>query len=109
MYSFYIIVFFLVAITWVLYRDTQKDKLLPPGPTRLPIIGNIHQLPQENPWRTYQQWSKKYGPIFSLRAGGDTIIMIGNHAVARDLLDKRSNIYSSRPRLVMGECYSLFP
>ena len=33
--------------------------------------------------------------------------MLNNHTTARDLLDKRSNIYSSRPNLVMGnECVS---
>src|ERR1700744_552978 len=79
-----------------------KRKKLPPGPPRLPIIGNLHQAPQVNPWRTYQEWSKQYGPIFSLQYGLNTIIMLGTHKAAHDLLDKRSNIYSSRPRVVMG-------
>ena len=85
----------------------RKGKKLPPGPSGLPIIGNLHQAPTENPWRIYQEWSKKYGPIFSLKYGMNTIIILGNHQAARDLLDKRSGIYSSRPRVVMGgECVS---
>jgi len=75
---------------------------LPPGPKRLPIIGNLHQAPTDYPWRTYQQWTKQYGPIFSLQYGLSTIIMLGDAKVARELLDKRSNIYSSRPHVVMG-------
>lgn len=43
-----------------------------------------------------------YGPIFGLRVGFDTIVMLNNHSIAHDLLDKRSNIYSFRSRLVMG-------
>ena len=97
----------LVAILAIYYQDRRRDTGLPPGPPRLPLIGNIPQLPQSNPWRTYAAWSKQYGPVFSLRVGLDTIIMLGTHDAARDLLDKRSNIYSSRPRLVMGgECVS---
>lgn len=97
-------VFLLVVSVLQYYR---KNRGLPPGPARIPFIGNIHQLPEQNPWRTYQQWSKEHGPIFSLRVGLDTIIMLNNHETAHDLLDKRSNIYSSRPRLVMGgECVS---
>ncbi|KIX95545.1 uncharacterized protein Z520_08665 [Fonsecaea multimorphosa CBS 102226] len=82
-------------------RD-KKAKPLPPGPRRLPLIGNLHLAPQENPWRTYQEWTKRYGPIFSLQYGLNTIIMLGTYEAAHELLDKRSNIYSSRPRVVMG-------
>jgi cytochrome P450 len=97
----------LLLLSVSVVRYYLKNRGLPPGPARLPFIGNIHQLPEQNPWRTYQEWSKKYGPVFSLRVGLDTIVMLNNHEAARDLLDKRSNIYSSRPRLVMGgECVS---
>ena len=94
---------------WSLYSFwfRQNSKLLPPGPPRLPIIGNLHQAPKLNPWRTYQEWTKKYGPIFSLQYGKDTVIILGTSEAARDLLDKRSNIYSSRPHSVMGgDCVS---
>ena len=103
----YLALFAVFVSIFSCYQYYRKQKGLPPGPPRIPFIGNIHQLPQENPWRTYQQWSKQYGAIFSLRVGFDTIIMLNNQETARDLLDKRSNIYSSRPRLVMGgECVS---
>jgi hypothetical protein len=100
----YLIAILPLAVIVIYYHDRRHSAGLPPGPPRLPLIGNIHQLPQENSWRTYAQWSKQYGPIFSLR---DTIVILGNHEAARDLLDKRSNIYSSRPHLVTcGDCVS---
>ncbi|KIW74043.1 hypothetical protein PV04_02111 [Phialophora macrospora] len=97
-----------VVLAWLLsFLWSRKRPNLPPGPPRLPIIGNLHQAPEHYPWRTYQEWSKQYGPIFSLQYGLNTIIMLGTHEAAHDLLDKRSNIYSSRPRVVMGgECVS---
>lgn len=100
----------ILVLAWAFYgRSARKAQNLPlpPGPPRLPIIGNLHQAPEKDPWRTYQQWTKEYGSVFSLQYGINTIIMLGNHQAARDLLDKRSNIYSSRPRSVMaGECVS---
>ncbi|POS75720.1 hypothetical protein DHEL01_v205884 [Diaporthe helianthi] len=50
---------------------------------------------------------RKYGPIFSMVYGRNTVIYLGTYDIARELLEKRSNIYSSRPRMVMvGECIS---
>lgn len=80
---------------------------LPPGPVGIPLIGNLHQAPSKYPWRTYAEWRKKYGPVFSLKYGPTTLVVIGTHEVAHQLLEKRSNIYSSRPRACMvHECIS---
>lgn len=96
------------TLLWLASLSVKRKRLaLPPGPPRLPVIGNLHQAPQEYPWRKYHEWGKQYGPIFSLQYGLNTIIMLSNHKTAHDLLDKRSNIYSSRPQVVMGgECVS---
>ncbi|KAF7618625.1 putative daf-9 isoform A [Aspergillus flavus] len=51
--------FFALLILRVIY-EYYRDRRLPPGPRRLPLIGNIHQVPQVLPWRTFHQWSKKY-------------------------------------------------
>ena len=93
----------LAAVALLRYHEYRRDKDLPPGPPRLPLIGNLHQAPDKVPWRTYAQWTKKYGSIFSLQYGLNTVIMLGTHESARDLLEKRSNIYSGRPRFVMAD------
>jgi cytochrome P450 len=46
------------------------------------------------------------GPIYTLWMGRQPTMVISSAQVAVDLLEKRSNIYSSRPRfVVMGEMY----
>ncbi|KAG1875755.1 CyP450 monooxygenase [Suillus subluteus] len=70
---------------------------LPPGPRSLPFIGNIGDIDVVNPWRTYSEWKKKYGPIVSCRLIGQTVVIINSERVARQLLDQRSAIYSDRP------------
>ncbi|PIG82110.1 hypothetical protein AARAC_000037 [Aspergillus arachidicola] len=82
----------------------KRNRLsLPPGPPRLPLIGNLHQSAKEEPWKRYQEWHEAYGPIISLKYGQKTLIVLGNHQVTRDLLDKRSSLYSSRPQMLVAD------
>ncbi|OWY46857.1 cytochrome P450 [Alternaria alternata] len=92
----------LLAILYVWLRRRQ-DSNLPPGPPRLPILGNLHQAPKEAVWVTYQKWVEQYGPLVYLNFAGTNVILIGDHEVAKDLLDKKAMIYSSRPRMVMAQ------
>ncbi|KAL1861563.1 hypothetical protein Daus18300_008826 [Diaporthe australafricana] len=89
------------------YRYYAFRRKLPPGPPGIPVIGNLREMPKTHPWRTHTHLHRKYGPIFSMVYGRNTVIYLGTYDIARELLEKRSNIYSSRPRMVMvGECIS---
>ncbi|KAI1125417.1 cytochrome P450 [Nemania abortiva] len=45
----------------------------------------------------FQKWANEYGPIYSLILGTRTMIVLSSDEAVKDLLDKRSGIYSSRP------------
>ncbi|KAI5806620.1 cytochrome P450 [Peziza echinospora] len=78
----------------------------PPGPIPIPILGNKWELPLRKPWYKLKQWTDKYGSIVTVWTGRRPTIVIGDPKVASDLLDKRSSIYSSRPRFViMGKAF----
>ncbi|KAG1883461.1 cytochrome P450 [Suillus subluteus] len=70
---------------------------LPPGPRPLPILGNALQLDTKRPWLTYTEWGKTYGKIVYSRILGIDLIIINSETIARELLDKRSANYSTRP------------
>lgn len=96
----------LLSLLSILYLLCTRKRLhVPPGPRPLPFIGNLHQAPRSNPWLEFEKWHKTYGPILSFKLGQQTFVLLGTHKIAHDLLDRRSAIYSSRPRsIVAGEC-----
>lgn len=105
----------------VLYLKLRKHPRFPPGPTSLPILGHISFLSLENRHIVLHDWSKVYGAnhllesstcVSSLCHIGDiiglnvlhkSIIVLNSEEAANDLLDKRSGIYSDRPRFPMLE------
>ena len=47
-------------------KSTQQS----PGPSPLPLIGNVHQLPAEYIEQQFAQWARRYGTyVEPLRAG----------------------------------------
>lgn len=66
-------------------------------PTGLPVIGNVHELPERNSWMKFHEWGQKYGPIYQVNLAGTKHVFITRDNVAHDLLSKRSAIYSDRP------------
>ncbi|KAI1792390.1 cytochrome P450 [Ganoderma leucocontextum] len=94
-------------LAFLLVRQYVQRRNMPPGPRGFPFIGNKHQVPSIKPWRKFANWNKQYGPVVSLHLGNTPVIVLGTAQVAWDLLEKRSDIYSSRPRFVVaGEILS---
>lgn len=97
----------LLAVLGVVIHDVILWKRMPPGPQPLPFIGNKFDIPSKYPWIQFQEWSKKYGPIYTLWLGRRPTVIISDPNITAELLEKRSHKYSSRPRfVVMGEIYS---
>ncbi|KAH7928455.1 cytochrome P450 [Leucogyrophana mollusca] len=76
---------------------------LPPGPPPLPIVGNVRGFNIDAPWVTYTKWAAAYGDVFYTHFFQQDIIVISSEKVAKDLLERRSHIYSDRPELPANE------
>ncbi|CAN1257872.1 Cytochrome P450 76T24 [Linum perenne] len=60
---------------------------LPPGPARLPIIGNLHNV-GEKPHKSLAELASVHGPLMSLKLGQVTTIVASSAEVAKEILHK---------------------
>ncbi|KAF7350121.1 Cytochrome P450 [Mycena venus] len=83
-------------------RRNRSSLPLPPGPKKLPLVGNVFDIPASHPWETYMAWSKEYDTdIIHLNLAGTSVIVLSSLRASEALLEKRSSIYSDRARLPM--------
>ncbi|XP_057633422.1 cytochrome P450 2C26-like isoform X2 [Chionomys nivalis] len=69
------------------WKQSSKRGKLPPGPTPLPIIGNIHQIDVKNIHQAFTNFSKIYGPVFTLYFGmKPTVVLHGYEAIKEALI-----------------------
>ncbi len=97
-----------VVVLWVLadyVRVLRLRRRMPPGPFPLPVFGNYFGLPKYKPWIEYEKWAEYYGdPMITIWQGHRPTIMCNDIWSISDLLDKKANIYSSRPHMIaMGD------
>ncbi|KAM5370218.1 hypothetical protein ACJZ2D_008621 [Fusarium nematophilum] len=84
-------------------KDPRRRKL-PPGPPGLPFIGNLLQLRDAESVRDkVRKWHRKYGDVFYTKIGGTDYVWLSSPKAVKDLMDKKSSIYSSRPHLPLAQ------
>lgn len=62
-----------------------------------------YYMPSRDIHLQLEKWAKQYGPIYSLIIGTKTLIVLSSPEGVKELMDRRSNIYSSRPDLYISQ------
>lgn len=96
----------IAGLAFLIYQICQvgrRPKNMPPGPPTLPVVGNLHLLPSKNVHVKFKEWADKYGEIYSVMLGNQRMVVLNSPRVVKDLIDQRSNNYSSRPEMYVGQ------
>ncbi|XP_003515348.1 cytochrome P450 2C26 isoform X1 [Cricetulus griseus] len=89
-----------------LWRQSSERGKLPPGPTPLPLIGNFLQIDVKNISQSLTNFSKVYGPVFTLYLGmKPTVVLHGYEAVKEALID-RGEEFAGRRSFPMAERFN---
>nr|QWK52395.1 cytochrome P450 71B28-2 [Isatis tinctoria] len=98
--SIFLCFLFLSPLILILLENFKRSRWnLPPGPPKLPIIGNLHQRRELHP-RNRRNLSQKYGPVVLLRFGFVPVVVISSRDAAEEVLKIHDLECCSRPETV---------
>ncbi|KAL5802173.1 hypothetical protein ACOSQ4_030478 [Xanthoceras sorbifolium] len=105
---FAFLIFIFLAVKLVLCRPNNKNSStkIPPGPWRLPLIGNMHQLVSSLPHHRLRDLAEKYGPLMHLQLGEVPIAVVSSAEIAEEVLKTHGVNFANRPYLATAKYMS---
>ncbi|XVF65920.1 hypothetical protein PTKIN_Ptkin09bG0289700 [Pterospermum kingtungense] len=101
-----IFLFIFVKLVQILTSNKKPVKKLPPGPWKLPLIGNIHQLVGSLPHQAMTDFAKKHGSLIHLKIGAVSNIVISSPGLAKEALKTKDICFASRPSILASKITS---
>ncbi|XP_067324801.1 cytochrome P450 2C18-like [Anolis sagrei] len=72
---------------------------MPPGPTPLPIVGNVLQLKGKRWDEEFSKISEKYGPVFTFYFGTEPVVVLHGYEAIKEALVDHGNDFSARAKI----------
>ncbi|CAN4108701.1 unnamed protein product [Withania somnifera] len=103
--NFPMLIALLIFVTMAvkLWEKSKIQSNLPPGPRKLPLIGNLHQLTSSLPHHNMRNLAKKYGPIMHLQLGEVSAVVVASPQVAKEVTKTHDIILANRPQILALE------
>lgn len=79
------------------FKQKKLANSLPPGPPALPIFGNILQVDKNDIRKTFIEWHKTYGPIFTVWMGITPQIYVTGYDAMNEIFVKHGDQFVDRP------------
>nr|XP_003224955.1 PREDICTED: cytochrome P450 2C31 [Anolis carolinensis]XP_016851495.1 PREDICTED: cytochrome P450 2C31 [Anolis carolinensis] len=93
-----------IWISFLLLSATWKSKMyrkgkMPPGPTPLPIFGNVLQLKGKYWDQEFSKISETYGPVFTFYLGMEPVVVLNGYEAIKEALIDQGNDFSFRAKI----------
>ncbi|XP_069500520.1 cytochrome P450 2G1-like [Ambystoma mexicanum] len=92
------LLFFLVLTCLLAWRQKLKRQrvFLPPGPTPLPLVGNVLQLYGKSLIKALLPLSETYGPVYTVYLGTNPVVVLCGADVLKEALIDQGDTFSGR-------------
>ncbi|XP_048126020.1 cytochrome P450 2G1-like [Alosa alosa] len=91
------LVMVLLLLAW--RRRGTRGLPLPPGPTGLPLLGNLPQVDKRAPFKTFMKWSKQYRPVMTVNLGPVRIVTLSGYQTVKEALVDQADDFTGRAPL----------
>ncbi|XP_028803181.1 cytochrome P450 71D10-like [Neltuma alba] len=101
-----IFLFTLFCFLLLIYKRSNAKKsfkTIPPGPWKLPLIGNIHQIVGSLPHHSLRNLANKYGPLMHLQLGETSNVIVSSSEIAKQIFTTHDLIFSHRPHIIAAK------
>ncbi|NXI68005.1 CP2K6 protein, partial [Anseranas semipalmata] len=85
------------------FRKSHVKENFPPGPTPLPIIGNLHIMNLKRLGQTMLELSETYGPVFRIQMGLRKIVVLSGYDTVKEALVNHADAFAGRPKIPIVE------
>ncbi|XP_063793847.1 cytochrome P450 2C23-like isoform X1 [Pseudophryne corroboree] len=87
----------LMFLIMAIRRNKWKD--MPPGPTPLPLLGNILQVNIKELPQSLLKLAKIYGDVFTVHLGTRTVVVLHGYNTVNEALVDKANVFSHRGKV----------
>ncbi|PHU12153.1 hypothetical protein BC332_19083 [Capsicum chinense] len=108
----YVAIYLFASLLFILVilkiRSNSSSSKLPPGPWKLPIIGNLHQLAAGGPLvhKVLGDFAKKHGPLMHLQLGHVSTILVSSPETAKQVMKTHDIAFASRSQPLFARIVS---
>ncbi|KDP45506.1 hypothetical protein JCGZ_17059 [Jatropha curcas] len=100
LFSFVLFLHVLLKISKKLYKHDSNP---PPGPWKLPFLGNILQLTGDDPHHRFAELARTYGPVMGIQLGEIPFLVVSSPEAAKEVLKIQDPIFAERALILAND------